>query len=170
MPLHRPVLPLAAVVALSALLLGGCAPPPPAPPTPTPAFASEAEAFAAAEEVYRAYNEAGNQRSDDERFLTGEALSSDLDSKRVLSENGLQILGASEVVSFKGTHADLEGAVSRVSAEVCLDITSSRVTDAHGTDVTPQDRVNRWLLEIDFVGKPSEMLIADSSPVEDETC
>lgn len=138
--------------------------------TPTPAFASEAEAFAAAEEVYRAYNEAGNAQSDDERFLTGKALSSDLDSKRDLSEKGLQIVGASEVVSFRGTHVDLKGAVSRVTAKVCLDITASRVTDADGADVTPSDRVDRWLLEVSFVGGPSEVLIADSFPVPGETC
>ncbi|NKF30943.1 hypothetical protein HER21_31305, partial [Pseudomonas sp. BGM005] len=101
------MLPFAAVAALPVLLslLGGCAPPNPSQimaPTPIPAFASEAEAFAAAEDVYRAYNEAGNTRADDERFLTGRALSNDLETKRLLDENGLEVVGASDVVSFKG--------------------------------------------------------------------
>src|SRR5690606_38234156 len=44
---------------LSALLVG-CSPEPDPTPTPTAAFASEEEAFAAAEETYRAYIDAFN--------------------------------------------------------------------------------------------------------------
>ena len=49
-----------ATLALVAGLLGGCAGEP-APVETTPAFASEDEAFAAAEETYRAYVDALNQ-------------------------------------------------------------------------------------------------------------
>lgn len=174
-PVHRLVLLLAAVAVLPLLvsLLGGCAPPAHSPmptPTPTPAFASEAEAFAAAEDVYRAYNEAGNTRVDDERFLTGRALSSDLEVKRLLDENGLEIVGASDVVSFKGVDADLQNSVAWVKTEICLDISSSRLKDSEGTDVTPNDRANRWVLEVTFAGDSTELLITDSSPVEGATC
>ncbi len=45
---------------LAAVTLSACAPTPTPSPTPTAAFASEEEAFAAAEEVYRAYIAASN--------------------------------------------------------------------------------------------------------------
>lgn len=166
------MVPLAAVVAIPALalLLGGCAPGSAPTPAPTPAFASEAEAFAAAEEVYRAYNEAGNDRSDDERYLTGDALSNDIESKRLLIENGLRIEGRSDVVAFRGTEADVARAVATITAEVCIDVSSSRVHNSNNEDVTPEDRADRWLVEVTFVGAGNELLIAKSSPVDGPTC
>ncbi|MCB1297589.1 MAG: hypothetical protein KDB08_01230 [Microthrixaceae bacterium] len=53
---------MAVSLALAAAAMGGCAgPASPPPPEPAPLFASDEEAFAAAEATYRAYEDALNQ-------------------------------------------------------------------------------------------------------------
>ncbi|MET0860918.1 MAG: hypothetical protein ABW091_07810, partial [Microbacterium sp.] len=74
------LLPLSVALVLASAALSGCTPQPAPTPTPT-GFATEDEAFAAAEETYRAYVDALNQvdLSDPETFepvyawTTGEA-------------------------------------------------------------------------------------------------
>lgn len=154
--------------------LAGCAPQPTPSATPTPAFASEAEAFAAAEEVYRAYNDAlnakrgGDVEADPTLFLTGLALESDIDAAQYFDQRGLQLLGDGEVVVFHGESASL-GAGS-VTAAVCLDVSATRVMTRDGVDETPLDRMPRVLLTVAFVWSDPELLIANSRLVEGEQC
>lgn len=134
-----------AVLAL-ALVLGGCTPEPAPQPTPTSPFASEEEAFAAAEATYRAYVDALNQvdLSDPETFepvfawTTGEA---NAELRRSLSEmhaNGWSVSGVSTVPLVQPTEADLEGAI--VELAVCLDVASVAVVDESGESVVTEDR------------------------------
>lgn len=158
-----------ALLAMAGAALSACSPTAEPSPTPTAAFASEEEAFAAAEETYRAYNDAGNQGDDASEFLTGEALDSHISTQNYLRENELSLDGASEIVSFEGTNALLDP-IAKIDVQVCLDVTGSRVIDASGQDVTPQGRENRWLLDITMSGTASILTISTSDVVEGETC
>lgn len=157
-------------LAVATTLLSGCAPAPEPTPTATPAFASEEEAFAAAEEVYRAYNEAGNATGSGTDYLTASALQGELDTTRYLSENGLRLEGASVILSFTGVASDLVSATASVEASVCLDVTAVRVLDASGTDVTPSDRVNVLELDVKFVEADDHLLISESESLEEPAC
>ncbi|MGN7947608.1 hypothetical protein ACTJKH_02565 [Microbacterium sp. 22215] len=156
--------------------LVGCAPEPAPAPSPTPAFASEDEAFAAAEEVYRAYNDAGNARraesrdADPQRYLTGVALESDLDAERYFEEHHLHILGEAMIDGFRGESANLSDSPIEVVARVCINVKNTRVVDDKGDDVTPADRPARLPLEVTFVGSKDTLLIADSVLIEGEEC
>ncbi|MCT9001156.1 hypothetical protein [Microbacterium memoriense] len=153
----------AAVVAV--LLATGCAPEPASTPSPT-GFASEEEAFAAAEATYRAYVDAVNARREDPAsepdptwFLTGRALEVDLDGDRRLAEMGLRIEGPSRVKSISFSDA------SDTQAEVlvCLDSTASRVVNEAGEDKTPSDRASVVGLEIKVIWAIPSALIVEST-------
>lgn len=148
----------------------GCSSAPDPEPSPTPAFASEEEAFAAAEETYRAYNDAGNAAEDASRFLTGAALDSDVETNRLLEQRNLVMSGPSTVTSFRGTEAAWSARIATIEAEICLDVSRSRVLDAHGADVTPLDRSDTWLLLVTFIGTTEKLLILDSTPTSDRSC
>ncbi|CAH0167801.1 hypothetical protein SRABI121_01673 [Microbacterium sp. Bi121] len=158
-----------ALLAVAGATLSACTPAPAPSPTPTAAFASEEEAFAAAEETYRAYNDASNGGDDTADFLTGAALDSDIETKRYLKENNLTLSGQSEIVSFSGTSADLDR-LSRIQARVCLDVSDSRVIDKNGNDVTPSNREDRWVLNVALTGTPDEILITNSTVAEGKSC
>lgn len=168
-PKHRrPIL----ISGLLAIALTGCASPPDA--TPTPGFASEAEAFAAAEKTYRAYVDALNERRrnaaapDPQIFLVGQALELDIDTQRNLSARELTIVGPTTVLSVSslGMAADSSGS----SVEVCLDSSDTRVLDASGNDVTPGDRATRARLVVTTVLINDNTLIAKTESGSEESC
>ena len=155
--------------------LAGCGTPEPAEPTPTPAFSSEAEAFAAAEETYRAYVEALNSRHADPSarpaptdYLIGEALESELDTERLLSEGGRAIVGPAEIAGFTGAESSSD--FTEISAVICLDVSKSRVIDESGADVTPADRPDVLALDVEFVFIDSAFAIAASNVADEQTC
>lgn len=156
--------------------LAGCAPTPAPTPTPTAAFASEEEAFAAAEEVYRAYNEALNQERtnkgsiDPRDYLSGPALSSDLETSRLLKEQGLTLAGTSIVKSFEGLTVDAEGAIPSVVAQVCLDVSQASVLNADGVNVTPINRPTTVLMRVTFGTNAAGLLITNSMLARSEPC
>ncbi|MGP6171742.1 hypothetical protein ACTU6V_11095 [Microbacterium sp. A204] len=158
-----------AVLAVAGAMLSACSPGPAPSPTPTAAFASEDEAFAAAEEVYRAYNDASNGDGKTTDYLTGSALESDIETKRYLDENNLALIGNSEIVSFLGVDARLDP-ITKIHAQVCLDVSGSRVIDANGNDVTPNDREDRWLLDITLSGTADTLTMSTSSVAEGSSC
>ncbi|MDN3443657.1 hypothetical protein [Microbacterium sp. APC 3901] len=162
-------------IALSSVL--GCAPEPAPVPTPTPAFASEEEAFAAAEEVYRAYNDALNESritdnavTNPRKYLAGPALESDIDATRYLQEQGLKIVGEGQIVDFAGTTAGLTSGGVEVTAKVCLDVSRTQVLDASGRDVTPHDRPTRLPLDVAFVRSDGALLISSSNLLDGDPC
>lgn len=135
---------IAAVLISAAIGLAGCTPDPAPQPTPTPLFASEAEAFTAAEQVYRDYVEAANAQqngdanADPQRYLAGAALDDDVRSVRDFEKSGLKIVGQSTVKSFSAESYNTKS--ERVQSLACLDVSQSRVMNSAGVDVTPTDR------------------------------
>lgn len=164
---------VAAVLVSAAIGLAGCTPDPAPQPTPTPLFASEAEAFTAAEQVYRDYiaaentRQAGDKSADPEQFLTGEALSHDIESKRDSQAKGTRVDGAAEVVRFEGKKFESDRAA--VTAAVCLDVSRTRVVDAGGEDITPASRPKVASLEVSFVAERHDLKVVRMTPGT-ETC
>lgn len=164
------------LAALGALTLGagmlvGCTPEPVPTPTPTAAFTSEEEAFAAAEEVYRAYTErADTPGAEPDKLLTGAALEDHLEGADYLAANGLTLTGHTAIVSFNPASADVSGSVGAVAAQACVDLSESRVVDTAGSDVTPLDRAPIWRMAVTFVGDSDRLLIDTLSGTEDPTC
>lgn len=168
-----------AAVATIAITLGqllGCAPGPAPVPTPTPAFASEEEAFAAAEEVYRAYNDAVNARSngsegaDPQRYLTGLALEGDIDTQNLLSSSELHVSGVAVIEAFFGESADIDGDFPTMTGIVCMDVSNVSLIDKSGADVTPLDRGQKIQQRVVFLGARDALRISNESMVDGSTC
>lgn len=160
-----------ALVTFAALATtGGCSASPEPKPTPTPLFASEEEAFAAAEEVYREYNEAGSGGDDTTRFLTGTALESELETLRYLEENTLVLRGASALSSFEPVDASPLNGSYDLDAHVCLDLSSVAVLDQNGHDVTPPGREDLVSLLVSFVPHGKAFLISSSETSAELSC
>ncbi|MFT3799426.1 hypothetical protein [Microbacterium sp.] len=164
----------AAILAAAALcaLLAGCAPEPAPTPTPT-GFASEEEAFAAAEATYRAYVDAVNARRTDadsqpapNDFLSGSALQDSIDGAGLLEDAGRHIVGATEAKSIERIAASQSSA----TLAVCVDSSQTRVLDSHGADVTPTDRAETFLLRVEVVYAVPQPLILRSDPDGDGSC
>src|SRR5688572_13777832 len=125
----------AAALAL-ALVIGlatGCQPQP--EPSPSgPVFATEEEAFAAAEETYRAYVDALNARRadptaqpDPTTFLTGDALEAEIETENLKDQSGLAIIGDTVIAGVE--RADFSTASGNAELLVCLDSSATRVVD-----------------------------------------
>lgn len=132
----------AALSALLALALTGCAPP--AAPDPEPAFATEAEAFAAAEKTYRAYVDALNEvdLSDPETFeavyawTTGDLYASDRTSFSNWHAQGVRKAGIASVISVQGVKATTE----QVEVQACYDVSGVEVLDSSGSSLVDPAR------------------------------
>ncbi|MFS0895078.1 hypothetical protein [Microbacterium sp. 179-I 3D3 NHS] len=162
------------VVVVTALV--GCAPAPAPSPTASPVFASEEEAFAAAEEVYREYNDAGNARiagkdsPDPQDYLIGEALEADIDGERYLEEQGLRLTGSSGVATFRGLDfSQVEGTV-RLSAIVCLNVSGIRLLDASDNDVTPAERPDIVAQTVELIEVETDLRISAEAEASPDQC
>ena len=156
-----------AAVCAGVVVLSGCAPAEEPTPTPTAAFASDEEAFAAAEETYRAYVDALNEARDGSdvdplAFLVGDALTDSIEIVSLLRENEQTITGKTEVVSFSGERV----AEGKTVGHVCIDVGDTRVLTLDGTDQTPDDRPERAMLEVSFLKVDGQMRIGSSEAVE----
>ncbi|MHC9043057.1 hypothetical protein ACYX8G_00635 [Microbacterium saperdae] len=154
-------------IALSAVGILGCSPVPEPEPSPTPAFASEEEAFAAAEETYRAYNDAGNARRagadspDPQDYLIGDALEGDIDAMNYLQSQEIRVVGTTKVISFATGDATISGAEVNLNALVCIDVSATRVLDPAGTDVTPPERQDQLGMRIAMTSLNGKLRIAE---------
>ncbi|MBD3751678.1 MAG: hypothetical protein IE935_04375 [Micrococcales bacterium] len=139
----------AASIAVAAVLgvgaLAGCGPSDPAP-TPTPTgFASEEEAFAAAEATYRAYVDALNQvdLSDPStfeevyRWTTGDANAGDREGLSQYHADRVTVTGDSVILLAEPGRPDPAGPWTLA---VCLDVSAVEVTDAEGNSLVDPDR------------------------------
>ena len=135
---------LAAFAVVGALV--GCAPS--SEPTPTPTgFASEAEAFEAAEATYRAYVDALNEvdLSDPETFepvfalTTGAANSGARETFSGYHANGWQVEGTTVATLVEADNSTLASDESLTLA-ICLDVSDVRVVDTDGESVVSDDR------------------------------
>lgn len=171
----------AAVVVALAVTLGATACQPEPTPTPTgPAFASEDEAFAAAEETYRAYVDALNQvdLSDPETFeavyawTTGEANAGEKKSLTTMAADGWSVTGDSSIRAFFPDAAKLAKPAT-VSAIVCSDVSDVVVTDASGQSMVSGQRPDVYALRIDLIedsNTSTGLAIATSNAIEDARC
>ena len=158
----------AAIVLALALGMTTACQPDPAPSASGPIFANEEEAFAAAEETYRAYVDALNQRRadpgsspDPQTFLTGQALEVDIETRQQLDQAGLSLEGSTEVTAVSLVEAQSEA--GSVQLEVCLDSNGTRVINQAGDDVTPVDREAISLLTVDLLSATSGLMIENST-------
>ena len=147
---------IALVLVAVAVGLTGCSPGPAPKPTPTPLFTSEAEAFQAAERVYRDYVDAANARNDGdkdaspERFMAGRALQDSLEATEARKTAKIALTGHFQLVRFQGTSADLRPRSLAIVAKICVDVSGTRLIDASGSDATPLGRAERVPVEVQF--------------------
>lgn len=159
-------------VLLAVALTTACSPEPAPTPTPT-GFASEEEAFAAAEATYRAYVDALNEvdLSDPRTFepvfaqLSGDALANEKKSLTAMHADDWAVSGGSSVADFEG-----ERYQSSIVALSCLDVSEIKVTDADGTSQVDPTRPDIYSLRLVFELKSGTLRIADMTPTEDERC
>lgn len=176
--LRRRFSPLAVLtgLALSIGVLSGCTPTPEPTPTPTSAFASEEEAFAAAEETYRAYNDALNQvdPSSPDTFeklfelSSGSFEQADRENFSIMHADGHTIEGQAEVLSFTGH--ETAPPFDTVTAIVCLDVSEVIVRDVNGDSLVNPNRPDRYALDVGFRTHDGSMLIDSAERIEDERC
>jgi len=170
---------LTLALGLAAAAVTGCSPHP-EPAVPTPAFSSEEEAFAAAEETYRAYVDALNQvdLSDPATFedvyawTTGDANANERKTLSSMHADGWTVSGHTQIDSFEGDVFSRE-TESLITARVCSDISRVQVTDANGESVVAADRPNVYALDVVFVEErstPTRLAIASSNAIEDDSC
>lgn len=167
-----------AVLLTSVALLAGCSPDPEPTPTPTAAFASEEEAFAAAEATYRAYNDALNQVdfATPETFepvyalLSGAAAVSTKEAFSEFHAEGIRVAGSTHYDSFMGVSADPRNGV--VNATVCTDVSDVEVMSASGTSIVSADRPPRQSIGVRFDAEPSTvgLTISVLESTEDDRC
>lgn len=136
-----------ALLAMSVIALTGCLGPTPEPtPRPTGVFSSEEEAFAAAEETYRAYIDAANAvdlaepATFDPMFaLTTGELSAD--ARKTFSQmhaDGWVVAGRTEIALSEPLDVTPDFAV--VELAICQDVSDVTVVDSAGNSVVAPDR------------------------------
>ncbi len=167
----------AAMIA-AVVLLAGCTPEPEPTPTPT-GFASEAEAFAAAEETYRAYVEAGNQvdLSDPATFelmLTWTTAAQSAKERKELSElhaQGVSVSGLSTIVAIEP--ASWDPATRIVKLATCQDVSARDLKDSDGNSILAPDRPALHSDLVTFVlnpDSPTRLLIDEIGAPEVSAC
>ncbi len=154
---------------LVAVLLLGCAPEEqPTTPAPTPLFASEEEAFAAAEEVVSNYLDAtgryaaGETQANPLQYVTGTLYESDLENWRAYEQGEVRLVGTSIIGDFSGLEAELSPGNVRITAAVCVDSSGVRIVDSSGNDVTPTEREHITTLIVTFVLDDNRLLMSQS--------
>src|SRR5690554_3730104 len=124
-----------ALLALAGATMSACTPTPESEPTPTAVFASEEEAFAAAEETYRAYLLASNSvdYADPstfdqlDTFTTGTYQSEEREGLSHMHAEGNSRTGDVKVVWFRGLEFD---SPSSLAARTCNDVSDTDVLNS----------------------------------------
>ncbi|MGV2902870.1 hypothetical protein ACNPM4_14440 [Microbacterium sp. AGC62] len=164
----------AAALTSALLLLVGCAPDPSPSPTPTPAFASEEEAFAAAEATFETYLRAlnGVDASDPETFeplfdlSSGSVEKADRENFSAMHAGGQVIDGETRILSFDGLRS--EAPYRSTTAAVCLDVSRVSVANPDGSSAVNPDRPDVYALEVTFRATRSGTLLVDSAAPSNE--
>lgn len=176
---HRTTLHALAGISAALLMiagLSGCTPEPEPTPTPTAAFASEEEAFAAAEEVYRAYIDASNHVnvSDPETFeplfdlASGDFEAADRKSLSELHAENYTLRGSVSMAHFDGVSSAYPYDV--ITATICVDVSKSDVVDSSGNSVVPTTRPDMNPLRVTFRQSDDSLLIDRADREEAAKC
>lgn len=159
---------------IAAALLSACTPAPEPTPTASPAFASEEEAFAAAEETYRAYIAAfnavdlSNPKTFDPVFelAAGDYEKQERRDLSVMHAEGYQRGGEIRILRFEGSSAD----ETSIRARTCNDISTTTFTDAEGVSLIPPTRPDVVALELIFSLDHGLPLLTSAEPIQDKAC
>ena len=155
---------VAASLLLTSIVVTACAASPEGESaSPTPMFASDEEAFAAAEAPYRAYVDASNQvdLSDPTTFDAALELSAgDLNAadRKVLSAkhaDGYTLSGQTVVESI--TMSDISTLRDNVALAVCLNVSQVDVRDAAGNSSVDPGRNPVQALRVSFAPNPRNL-------------
>ncbi|MBT2486305.1 MULTISPECIES: hypothetical protein [unclassified Microbacterium] len=173
---HRPASSFITALAVTSVMFSGCTAAPQPSPTPTAAFASEEEAFAAAEETYRAYNDAFNDIdvSDPSTFerlfevSSGDFEAADRETLSGLHADGYMFVGEIEVVAFEGVSSSRS--LDRVLADVCVDLSRSDIVNDAGGSVVNADRPDVNPLRVSFHLSRGRFLIERADVNESLDC
>ena len=157
------MLALAGVLAACTALSGCLGTGPEPTPTPTAAFASEEEAFAAAEETYRAYVAAANDvdLSDPATFesmfawTTGELENGARKTFSEMHADGWAVDGETRLTLIEPLDASSDFA--EIELAVCQDVSDVTVVDDAGESVVSPSRPNMQSLI-------ARLVVADTSP------
>lgn len=162
--------------ALALGALSGCAPTPEPSPTKTALFASDEEAFVAAEETYRAYTEALNNVDTNDpatfepmfEYATGDFLAADKKTFSELHARHLVTQGEMKVVNFVGVKS--RPPFEEIESMICVDVSETDVVDADGISQVSADRPSLNALNVTFKVTGSQLRIAHASRNEGEAC
>ncbi|WP_139168280.1 hypothetical protein [Microbacterium azadirachtae] len=102
-----------------------------------------------------------------ESFLIGKALEDDISTRRMLEERKVRVAGNNALTDFRGT--EFNSKAETVEADVCLDVSASRVIAEDGTDLTPADRGSLVSIRVLLVSSGASLKISESNPSE-KTC
>ncbi|KAB1891458.1 hypothetical protein F6W69_13005 [Microbacterium oxydans] len=159
---------------LGVMVLAGCTPSPAPTPTPTAVFASEEEAFAAAEETFTEYVLALNEidTSDPTTFerlfelSSGSVERADRENFSAMHAEGQVVRGDTRVLSFSGAHSDEP--LTEVTASVCLDVSAVEIVRPDGSSAVRPDRPDVYGLSVTFLTADSGALLVDSAVSDEE--
>ncbi|WP_316309394.1 hypothetical protein [Clavibacter michiganensis] len=155
-PLRRRggVVAMSVAVLVSTQFLAACAASPAPAPAPAPSLTQEQQDDAAFHDVISRYIDLdANSLTDEDlaALLTGSVLKSEEAGLHKARQKGQRTDGQELVSGFEVTDRgiDPQGA-QYMTAQVCLDISGTRIIDSNGADVTP-DRAARQSLQVKAV-------------------
>lgn len=176
-----PLLRTGSALAAAGLLIGmlsACSPEstPTPKPTKTAAFATDEEAFAAAEETYRAFVNAQNgiDLADETTFEPVYRLTVDdayiavRESLTQLQAENVTMTGESEIASIDPLEADLSAGT--VSMHICVDVSATDLVDANGVSVVPATRADMQSLLVDFAVQDTSVIKVSRTTGDDTPC
>lgn len=157
-------------------MLSACTPAPEPDPKPTKSalFASDEEAFKAAEETYQAYTDALNNvdTTDPKTFepilnwTTGKASSALKKSLSELHAEEVKLTGSTSITSTTPLSSNLQ--TGDVSIHICADVSKTDVLDANGRSLVPDGRVPIQSILVDLVAARTETGLRISSTTGDD--
>ncbi|MFD5226849.1 hypothetical protein ACFWHT_14630 [Microbacterium sp. NPDC058342] len=157
-------------------MLAACTPPPEPEPTKTALFASDEEAFEAAEETYRAYTDAVNAADLSEPESIEPVYDWLEDPAEAASRKNYSTYYAENVSRSGVTRFDTFTPISFddgiVTVRLCADASDVDLLDAGGKSVVPEEREARQPLEIEMTEgqTPTGLVIRSNVIARDFPC
>jgi hypothetical protein len=157
-------------------MLAACAPEPAPKPAKTALFSSDAEAFKAAEETYRAYVDALNKvDTSDPRtfepvyaFGSGAFKSGDKKNLSWMHAEHLKLGGETLVARVSGVSTDNDRSTVQVLA--CLDVRAVTLVDAEGASRVNPTRPDKYGLVVTLKETHKRLTIDSAKVAEEQTC
>lgn len=156
-------------------MLAGCTPEPEPKPTETALFASDEEAFAAAEETYRAYTDALNEVDTTDpatfesvfQWTTDRAEAAIRESLSELHAEDIRMTG--DTVIAKVTPVAASRSAGSVTVHVCADVSKTDVIGEDGSSLVPEGRAPVQSLLVDLVPADSATRLKITSTEGDDS-